>query len=385
MNRQNKTICMITAQYLPHVGGVERYTYEVAKELRKRGCRVIIVTSQIKGSPVREYTKEGIEIQRVWSIDLMKGRFPVAVPIRLRARLARMMENEEVGLAVIHTRFYPLSLAGARAAHKAGVRCIVVEHGSAYVTMNNRILDLASHIYERAVTRVIKKTRCEFYGVSSACEEWLSRLGIKSSGRLYNAVDYTDIDRIAAKNERVFSDRFGIPAGEKVVAFVGRLVPEKGVIPMIRAFEKVAEETKSHLVLAGEGPLLDEAKALAGPRTHLLGQISYEEVAQLLLESDIYVLPSRSEGFSTSLLEAVACGCLPVSTRVGGAAELIREGKNGVFLAGYTESDIGEGLEKAFAMLKDSEKEREEAKARAREEFSFAKTADAMINIAKNR
>ncbi len=53
-------------------------------------------------------------------------------------------------------------------------------------------------------------------------------------------------------------------------------------------------------------------------------------VAECLRSIDIFVLPSRSEALSNSLLEAMACGCCPVASSVGGNSELIRHGENGM-------------------------------------------------------
>ncbi len=70
-----------------------------------------------------------------------------------------------------------------------------------------------------------------------------------------------------------------------------------------------------------------EARGLAGDCTFVPAT---GQVAEWLQAIDIFVLPSRSEALSNSLLEAMACGCCPVASRVGGNLELIRHGENGM-------------------------------------------------------
>ncbi|MEG2054336.1 MAG: glycosyltransferase, partial [Oscillospiraceae bacterium] len=71
------TFCFFSAQYLPTVGGVERYTNSLAKKLVQRGHKAIVVTSAICGQPKEEISPEGIKIYRLPVFPLMGGRFPV--------------------------------------------------------------------------------------------------------------------------------------------------------------------------------------------------------------------------------------------------------------------------------------------------------------------
>ena len=72
----SKSICLVSSQYLPHIGGVENYVFNLSRELASRGHEVTIITSQIEGVP--KYEKNGnIEIYRLPSYQLMNGRFPV--------------------------------------------------------------------------------------------------------------------------------------------------------------------------------------------------------------------------------------------------------------------------------------------------------------------
>ena len=67
---KGKTICIFSAQYLPHMGGVEQYTYNLAKALTKMGNKVTVVTSNVMNSETYEET-DGIMVFRLGCFNLM--------------------------------------------------------------------------------------------------------------------------------------------------------------------------------------------------------------------------------------------------------------------------------------------------------------------------
>ncbi|MDY2695460.1 glycosyltransferase, partial [Gemmiger sp.] len=71
------TICFFSAQYLPTPGGVERYTWNLARRFTAAGHRALVVTAALPGLPARETDEYGIEIYRLPSFPVMGGRFPV--------------------------------------------------------------------------------------------------------------------------------------------------------------------------------------------------------------------------------------------------------------------------------------------------------------------
>lgn len=78
---------------------------------------------------------------------------------------------------------------------------------------------------------------------------------------------------------------------------------------------------------------------------HALGKLSQREIASLLLQSHAFCLPTRSEGFSTSLLEAAACGCVPVITNVGGVEELIPDDSFGIVIQDTRSDTIAHAIQ----------------------------------------
>jgi glycosyltransferase involved in cell wall biosynthesis len=103
-------------------------------------------------------------------------------------------------------------------------------------------------------------------------------------------------------------------------------------------------------------------------------------VAEWLREIDIFVLPSRSEALSNSLLEAMASGCCPVASRVGGNTELIRHDENGIL---FEAGDV-EQLSKVLETLGELPALRDQLAARARstaEQYSIGASARRMEEI----
>ena len=99
------TICFFSAQYLPTVGGVERYTYNLARRVVKAGHKALVVTSALPGLPDHETGDEGIEIIRLPVWPLMNGRFPVPRPGREFKRLAALLWGRRIDFCLINTRF----------------------------------------------------------------------------------------------------------------------------------------------------------------------------------------------------------------------------------------------------------------------------------------
>lgn len=121
------------------------------------------------------------------------------------------------------------------------------------------------------------------------------------------------------------------PRGEKTLLFVGRLVPEKGIMDLLTAMVHLRESygLQPRLTIVGDGPLKKEVSqyvARSGLAAHveLIGERRGEPLSKQFNSHEVAVIPSAwEEPFGIVALEAIACGCLVVGTRRGGLAEAI--------------------------------------------------------------
>ena len=153
--------------------------------------------------------------------------------------------------------------------------------------------------------------------VSRSAAERYRRLGFNVL-HVPNAVDPADLPDEGAR------------LSERQVIYCGRLSREKGVDLLIEAVKRI----DAHLIVVGGGPLERELRELArnDPRIRFTGPLPRSEALKLVKGSDVFVLPSRQEGLSTALLEAMAMGVPVVATKVGGNPELVEHRETGLLV-----------------------------------------------------
>lgn len=324
---KRKTL-IFSALFAPSVGGVEKYADSLARALAQRGHEVVIATSQIDASPMHEELEEHVRVVRLPSWSLLGGRLPLPKQNGCFDELLDGLACWEPDYVIVNTRFYELSLVGLAFAKRVGVVPVLIEHGSAYITLGNAAADKILHVYERWMTWRVKRFDPRFYGVSAKSSEWLGHFGIEVSGVLSNAIDAQSFRELSSGRD--FRHEYGVPDDAMLVAFVGRLIPEKGVLSLLDAARKLAEDSSIVFVVAGEGPEREALDRADLPNVIPVGGLKPHDVSALLSQSDVFLLPSRSEGFATSLLESAAWGVPSLVTDVGGAREL--QGPDASFL-----------------------------------------------------
>lgn len=337
--------------YFPHTGGVESFTRSLADALVRSGDDALVVTMRVDDSPEHEIQPNGVEVIRLPCHVKMDGRLPWTKHSSRYKVLFNKALSWKADRILVNTRFFPHSIEGLRYGKALDAPVVLLDHGSAYLTVGSAYLDKILAVYEHAITAIIKYYQPIFAGVSLKSLEWLKTFGIDASAVVPNAIDASVF--CSQASQRNFKDELRLDSSTSLVVSVGRLEPEKGSLILERV-ASVFDGKNVHFAIAGEGSLRSQLTASCPPNFHLLGNLTQDDLSRLLLDADIFCLPSRSEGFCTSLLEASACALPSIVPDFGGARELIPSCDYGWVLPDCETATFVDGLNSALALSRDA-------------------------------
>jgi glycosyltransferase involved in cell wall biosynthesis len=305
---------------------------------------------------------------RVVALDKRPGLRPGMV-LRLRRVLRELRPD------VVHTHQLATLLYGGAAARSLGMPVVVhTEHGrERYAT--------------RLKTRLLGRTagRCcdRFYCLTSDMAGEVRAAEVVPERKLRvieNGIDVADFKAAASADAGANVRRsLSIPDGAPVIGTVGRLSEVKRQAVLIRAFARVRESVPdAHLLLVGDGPLLDELQRLAEAlavrdAVHFAGYQPHS--GPYLRAMDVFALTSRSEGMPQAVLEASVTGLPVVASRVGGLPEVIEEGVTGMMFTSGGDAALAEILRALLANPARRRELGEAARVRAEARFGVARMA----------
>jgi len=316
-----KTIAIFSGYTIPHLGGVEKYTDNLSKQLIKKGYRVVIISSNYNNENSYEESDNLVNI-KIPIFKIFKNRYPIPKKNKEYKRLVKKLNNYKIDKIIVNTRFHLTSHIGAKYGKKHGISVYLIEHGSNYVTLDNKFIDFFANRYEDFLTWKIKRKVKEFYGVSKAANEWLKKYHIKAKGVWYNSIDTTQ--KVPLKKEH------------KDINFLyaGRLIKQKGVENVLDAFCNLEKKYNNiKLYIAGAGLELKKYKnKYDNEKIFFLGKLDYSKLLKYYAITDVFLYPPLwPEGLPTSILEAGLLKCAVIGTKQGGIVEILNS-ENGLLI-----------------------------------------------------
>lgn len=317
-------ICMVVGEFPPYCGGVGYYVYNLSKKLVERGHKITILT---RGYWNHNCVKEDFDDIRVYKL-----RFIPLYPYHIRIHHKfletkfRSLENE-FDLVHFHNPLVPFI--------ETKLPKLLTEHGTVKAPIDNmESIGIHSFIYKLFSKELINQDKNVIKNVdiisavSKSCSKDMNKFYSinKEIKIVYNGVD-TEFFRPNKKSPN-----------EIYILYTGRLYSGKGLMDLVHS-AKFIYELYPHIkfVLVGDGPLkkylMRKISDLNLENNFLFtGFLSRKDILKIYQNASIYVLPSYSEGFPTTLLESMSCGIASISTDIGGCSELIESGKNGILV-----------------------------------------------------
>lgn len=264
---------------------------------------------------------------------------------------------------VVHGHNLPSAPALKAARGKAKILTIHGLYSKQITILHGRALGWAAQAAEKVVLRWADALTT----VTMDAAEYYERLGFRVE-HVPNAIELSEMPK-EGEEERV---------SEPQVAYLGRLSKEKGVDLLVDA---AARHGLKGLVVAGDGPLrpLVERAAEKG-LLGFLGPLPRSRALRVLAGSDAAVLPSREEGVSTALLEAMALRVPVVATRVGGTVEVVRDEVEALLVEPEA-GRVAEAVRRLLEDRKEASRLAENAYRRVVEEYSWDAVAPRYLRL----
>jgi glycosyltransferase involved in cell wall biosynthesis len=321
-------IVMLMRKFYPLTGGYQNQALRLATELRKNGLTIHVLTQRHATlSPFEIY--QGIPIHRVFACR--SGH--LASWSYLLSGFLWMIRNRS-RFKIIHANRSSSGLV-------AGLIGFVLRKPVLYKLTRGDEVDvkgLGTGLLGRLKIACLRSTVRKFISLTSQTFEDLVGLGIppQSISMIPNGISLED--RLADYDQDQIRAELSLGREAKVVTFVGRLVYAKGLDWLLEVWKTVYQaEPRARLLIVGDGP---ERPSLMARSEELSLQDSVtftgrqEDVYKFFAVSDVFVLPSRLEGVSNSLLEAMS-QALPVvvaDDRLGGNRSVITDKRDGIII-----------------------------------------------------
>ena len=310
----------------PTYGGSGALATELGLDLARRGHEVHFITYampfRLRGYTERVYFHE---------VDTITGRYPLFEHFPYTLALASKQHEVAVQqkLDVLHVHYaipHATTAYLARQMMGSGQRLKVI------TTLHGTDITLVG---QEASFHAITKFSIERSDAVTAVSSYLRDETIRAFGceqcRISVIPNFVNLQEYRPRDG---DDRDGLaPPGHKLISHISNFREVKRVKDVVRVFSRIRRAMPATLLMIGDGPERDDAEReardleVAGD-VRFLGRL--DSVAELLQQSDLFVLPTQSESFGLAALEAMACGVPVVGSRAGGLPEVVEDGVSGI-------------------------------------------------------
>lgn len=309
------------------IGGIASHVFDLSRALIRRGVETHVVTCNFPGA--REYENiDGVNLHRFEAYAA--GDSFLSWALRMQENMERRgcdLINSLKGVDVIHAHDWLSGVAGIGLKNLYRKPLIITMHSTEYGRRTGIHNDLQACIHEIEGWLCYESWRiitCSYYMRDHV--SWCFHIPENKICVIPNGVDVTKF--YFSFNYWEIRNRFAHES-EKILLFVGRLVPEKGLDVLIKALPIIlGNGVNAKIVAVGEGPQRDEYQRLAnyygfGNKILFTGHIDDWTLRALYRVADVVIVPSRFEPFGIVALEAMAAHCPVVASAVGGLNEIV--------------------------------------------------------------
>ncbi|RPF71189.1 glycosyltransferase family 4 protein [Aurantiacibacter spongiae] len=323
--------CFVSRRFFPAISGMSIYAINLLRQLVARGHDVTMI-SQYRGDDFGKGVYgggpppgvAGVKVIGLEQLGEQLANDTAADFERDIDTIVATIEREHAAAPfdLLHAQYgYPTGWAALLAGQRLGLPVVVSIQGG-----DGHWVGSCCETHRAAMVRVLDHADAVLIGGESFAREVHDRLG-------------TPMDRFTLIPGAVDTKRFTpgtLGDGNTVrILYHGRVDRRKGVLDFIAACDRLTGDWRA--TISGIGPDLDAAKALTakrdlGERIVFTGYADYADVPQIYREHHIFASPTYAEGFSNTILEAMASGLAIVSCHAVGVSDCLRDAENGLLI-----------------------------------------------------
>lgn len=314
-------IGVVTEYYYPSVGGIQEHVHHFAREARRLGHQVKIVTSVMpdlqRSAPREDASGDVIRLGESLPVFQNGGFGRVTGGPGLAGSMREVLARERFDVVHVHAPLTPV------------LPLLAIHHATGPVvgTFHTHFQPgLLFRLMRRSLQRYLDRLDAAV-AVSRAC---LSAFEDRLHADFRVIPNGVDIERFSrGRRIRRFDD------GKLNVLFVGRLEPRNGLDRLIAAFHRAWKQIDARLIVMGDGPLMPRYRAMV-PR-EMAGDVVFtgrvlDERPDYYATADVYCAPARIASFGVTLLEAMAAGKPVLASDIEGFREVLHHGREGELL-----------------------------------------------------
>lgn len=328
-------ICFISRRFFPAISGMSIYAQNYLRELVKLGHDVVMISqyrndeagtkiygggppAPIEGVEIIGLESHGEQLVNSGQSADFEADINAMVEAALTAHAAKPFD-------IVHAQYaYPNGLAAIEISRRTGIPNTISIQGG-----DGHWVGLCCSTHQQAIRAVFNHANELIIGSSSFAQEVHENHDIPLE-RFTIIPGAINSDHFSPLSERKLGD---INTPTKLL-YHGRVDRRKGVLELIEAIDLLKKSGRHlHLCISGIGPDLDAAKDLVQSKglnddVKFSGYVSYDDVPHVYRSADIFVSPTWSEGFSNTILEAMASGLPVVAARAVGVVDCLNHEEN---------------------------------------------------------
>lgn len=377
---------MLSWEYPPNiVGGLGQHVYDLSRFMARLGVEVHVITPRIEGIPDNDHLN-GVYIHRAGNPSNRQQNFKAWTFYfngdAIRQAVALVSNSESFD--VIHAHDWLAAYAGRALSSVYEIPLVSTIHATEH-GRNRGLYNRTQHEINEIERNLAAEASHVICCSRFMKNEIIRQFGLSAEGIsvIPNGVDLDQLQDVP------YQPGIIIPEGVWPVVFLGRLVPEKGVDCLIRAFSRLsADYTCLRLYVCGKGPERDRLEKLGqelgiGEKIEFTGFIERTDRNYLYSRACIAVFPSIYEPFGIVALEAMAAGTPVIASDTGGLAEIIENRQNGLLFPPGDDKSLAAAIAELLDDPDQTDGMRFKAKNRVREEYDWTCLASATLNVYK--